>query len=206
MTKMTFYEQVGIVIPGAILLFGLMMYFPELQAILAKDGVSLGQFGIFLLLSYAGGHLVAALGNALESVLWKLFGGMPTVWITREKTSLLSDAQIAQIEQKIQTRLGIAGLKIRGMDRKQWWPISRQLYVDVAKNSKPDRLNTFNGNYGLNRGLAAATFALACVSFVVGQPRYGVGLLLLALIFAYRAYRFGVHYGREMYLQFLVLN
>jgi hypothetical protein len=203
---MTFYEQVGIVIPGAILLFGLMMYFPELQAILAKDGVSLGQFGIYLLLSYASGHMVAALGNALESVLWKLFGGMPTDWITREKTSLLSNAQIVQLEQKIQTRLGITGLKISGLDRKQWWPISRQLYADVATNGKPDRIDTFNGNYGLNRGLAAATFALACVSFVVSQSRYGVGLLLLALIFAYRAYRFGVHYGREMYLQFLVLK
>jgi hypothetical protein len=76
----------------------------------------------------------------------------------------------------------------------------------VAKNGKPDRIDTFNGMYGLNRGLAAATLSVACASFVVGQPRYGFGLLVLALIFAYRAYRFGVHYGREMYLQFLVLN
>jgi hypothetical protein len=181
------------------------MYFPELQSILAKDGVSLGQFGIFLLLSYAAGNLVAALGNVLEGLSWKLFGGMPTDWVTRERTSLLSDTQIAQLAQKIHSRLGITLKKIHGMDRKQWWPISRQLYADIAKNGKSDRLDMFNGNYGLNRGLCAALLVLSCVSFVVNQPRYGIGLLLLALIFAYRAYRFGVHYGRELYLQFLVL-
>jgi hypothetical protein len=37
---MTFYEQVGIVIPGSVLLFGLLLYFPALQAVLAKDGDS----------------------------------------------------------------------------------------------------------------------------------------------------------------------
>ena len=32
---------------------GLLFYFPALNALMAKDGVTLGQFGIFLLLSYA---------------------------------------------------------------------------------------------------------------------------------------------------------
>ena len=31
------------------------------------------------------------------------------------------------------------------------------------------------------------------------------GLFLGACIYGYRAYRFGVHYARELYLQFLVL-
>jgi hypothetical protein len=56
MNKPTFYEQAGIIIPGAVLLVGLLFYFPALNALMAKDGVSLGQFGIFLLLAYAAGH------------------------------------------------------------------------------------------------------------------------------------------------------
>jgi hypothetical protein len=80
---MSFYEQVGLVIPGSVLLFGLLLYFPALNAFLGKDGVSVGQFGIFVLLAYAAGHLIAAGGNLLEMILWRPFGGMPTNWITK---------------------------------------------------------------------------------------------------------------------------
>jgi hypothetical protein len=206
MSKMTVYEQVGIVIPGAVFLFALMMHFPELQTLLAKDGISLGQFGVFVLLSYAAGHFIAAVGNGVEALLWCALGGMPTDWVTHEKTSLLSEQQITQLETKIRTRLGLTLDKLRGLDRKAWFPISRQIYADVNKNGKPDRIDTFNGMYGLNRGLAAASLAIAVVSFIMHKSGYGTALLILAGGYWYRAYRFGVHYGREMYLQFLVLD
>jgi hypothetical protein len=203
--KMTFYEQVGIVIPGSVLMFGLVLFFPALQSVLTKDGVSLGDFGIFLLLSYAAGHLIAAVGNAAESILWPLVGGMPSDWITRIDATLLSTAQIDLLEKKLESRLGIKQ-KIQGVDRRVWWPISRQMYADVAKNGKADRIDTFNGNYGLNRGLAAATFALACIAAVHGKWLIALGLLILTVVYDYRAYRFAVYYGRELYLKFLVLK
>jgi len=90
---------------------------------------------------------------------------MPTDWITRTDATLLSTPQIDLLEKKLENRLGITQ-HVRGLDPKVWWPISRQIYADVAKNGKPDRIDTFNGNYGLNRGLAAATFALACVAAI----------------------------------------
>jgi hypothetical protein len=92
--KLTFYEQVGIVIPGSVLLFGLLFFFPSLKDLLAKDGVSVGQLGIFVLLSYAAGHLIAAVGNVLENILWRPFGGLPSDWVVKEKTNLLSDEQL----------------------------------------------------------------------------------------------------------------
>jgi hypothetical protein len=107
MNKMTFYEQVGIVVPGSVFVFGLLFFFPVLQLVLTKDGVSLGDLGIFVLLSYAAGHLVAAIGNVGESFFWRLFGGMPTDWITRADTTLLSSLQIDLVERKVETRLGI---------------------------------------------------------------------------------------------------
>jgi hypothetical protein len=141
--KMTFYEQVGIVIPGSVFLVGLLFYFPALNALMAKDGVTLGQFGIFLLLSYASGHLLAAFGNALEWLLWKVAGGMPTDWVTKTGgTSLLSASQIDAVQAKVNARFGSNLAKIPGMDRKTWFPISRQIYADVAKNGKPDRIDT----------------------------------------------------------------
>jgi hypothetical protein len=204
--KLTFYEQVGIVIPGSVFLFGLLLFFPVLQTVLTKDGVSVGELGIFVLLSYAAGHLIAAIGNAAESFLWGLVGGMPSDWVTRTQTSLLSGPQIDLLEKKVRTRLGITVGKIRGLDPKIWWPISRQIYADVAKNGKAERIDTFNGNYGLNRGLAAASFALACIAASQMKWSIALGLLVLTAVYDYRAYRFGVHYARELYLQFLVLN
>src|SRR5271169_5088283 len=107
MNKLTFYEQVGIVIPGAVFLFGLLFFFPSLKELLAKDGVSIGQLGIYVLLSYAAGHLIAALGNFGENLLWKLMGGMPSNWVVQEKTTLLSEEQRARLPDKIKARLGL---------------------------------------------------------------------------------------------------
>ena len=104
MNKLTFYEQVGIVIPGSVFLFGLLLFFPVLQVVLTKDGVSVGELGIFVLLSYAAGHLIAAVGNAAESFLWGLVGGMPSGWVTKTQTSLLSGPQIDLLEKKVQSR------------------------------------------------------------------------------------------------------
>lgn len=205
MNKLTFYEQVGIVVPGSVFMFGLLFFFPTLQTVLTKDGVSLGDLGIFVLLSYAAGQLIAAIGNMGESILWRFVGGMPTDWITRTDTTLLSLSQIELIQKKLESRLGISE-KVRGLNPIVWWPISRQIYADIVKNGKPDRIDTFNGMYGLNRGLAAATFALGCVAAVQGKWSIALGLVVLTAVYDYRAYRFGVHYGRELYLQFLVLN
>ena len=203
---MTFYEQVGIVIPGSVFLVGLLFYFPALNALMAKDGVTLGEFGIFLLLSYASGHLLAAVGNALEWLLWKVAGGMPTDWVTKTGgTSLLSASQIDAVQAKVNARFGSNLSKIPGMDRKTWFPISRQIYADIAKNGKPDRIDAFNGNYGLNRGLAAATLALAIVSLAEAQKGVAAALVAVTVVYGYRAYRFARYYAREVYVQFLVL-
>jgi hypothetical protein len=206
MKKLTFYEQVGIVIPGSVLLFGLLFFFPPLKELLAKDGVSVGQLGIFVLLSYAAGHLIAALGNVGEIIFWRPFGGMPSDWVVREKTTLLSDEQRERLPTKIQARLGINVSSVIGMDRKQWFPISRQVYSDVERNGKRERVDAFNGNYGLNRGLAAGCFLLACVAFALGNWYAGLALAVFCAVYVYRAYRFGLHYGRELYVQFLSMS
>lgn len=75
----------------------------------------------------------------------------------------------------------------------------------MGKNGKVERIDTFNGNYGLNRGLSTACVALAIAAATQAQWYIVIGLLALAIVFAYRAYRFGVNYARELYLQFLVL-
>jgi hypothetical protein len=205
MEKLTFYEQVGIVIPGSLLVFGLVLYYPDLKFITTKDSVSVGDLGLFVLLAYAAGHLVAAIANALEGLFWGVIGGMPSGWVTRDPPALLSSEQVENLRKKIETRLSLVLNKIVGLDRKKWWPITRQIYADVAKSGKPDRIDTFNGNYGLNRGLASSCLILLVVALAHNDWLISAGLFAAACIYAYRAYRFGVHYARELFLQFLIL-
>src|SRR5262249_41166639 len=107
MQQLSFYEQIGVVTPGAVFLFGLMFYIPELRDILAKDGISVGSLGVFVILSYATGHLLAAVGNAIERAYWWAKGGMPSDRIVGSKPALLSPAQIAKVQAKVSSRLGL---------------------------------------------------------------------------------------------------
>jgi hypothetical protein len=108
MNKLSFYEQVGIVIPGAGFLFGLLFYIRDLRDLLAKDGVSIGGLGIFVIISYAVGHLLAALGNGIENLYWLCRGGMPSNWIIGPSPGLLSSGQINKVEALVASRLGIS--------------------------------------------------------------------------------------------------
>ena len=207
MKQLSFYEQVGIVTPGAVFLFGIMFYVPELRGIFTKDGVSVGGLGMFVIIAYAGGHLLAALGNVIENLYWYLQGGMPSNWIVGPSPRLLSAPQITQVEVLVATRLGLALTPLRELTTKEWHPIFRQIYSDVEKHGKPERGDIFNGNYGLNRGLCAAALALAAAIGIKAPDQWFVslGLLGVSLVYLYRMHRFGVHYAREIYNQFLLL-
>ncbi len=206
MNKPTFYEQLGIVIPGSVLLFGLLLLFPDRLEWVTEHAVSIGQLGIFILLSYAAGQAVAAIGNVGESLLWRIAGGMPSDWVIKSETILISPQQYDLLEAKVRSHLRVTVTSIRGLEQKVWRPISRQLHAHVARHGKLDRIETFNGNYGLNRGLAASCFLLAVVAAVISKWVAVTALLFLSCIYAYRAYRFGVHYARELYVQFLAID
>ncbi len=207
MKQFSFYEQVGIVTPGAVFLFGMMFYIPGLRDVLAKDGVSVGGLGIFVIISYATGHLLAALGNGIENLYWWLRGGMPSGWIVGPNPRLLSPAQITKVEMLTAARLGLTLPPLVELTPSAWFPIFRQIYSDVEKHGKPARGDTFNGNYGLNRGLCAATLALSVAVLIQAPAQWVVslGLVVVSLAYLYRMQRFGVHYAREIYSQFLVL-
>jgi hypothetical protein len=206
MKNLSFYEQAGIVVPGSVLLFGLILIHPDLGGIFAKDGITVGGLGIFVLLSYATGHLVAAFGNVLEAVLWRPFGGMPSNWVIDPRRSFLTSEQTALLESRLHSRLGLGGVKVNGMDRAAWNKTFQQLYRDVL-GTRPGRSETFNGNYGLNRGLASAALALAVIVpfFLANSRLTSAALLAVSSVYLYRAYRFGVHFAREVVTRFLLL-
>lgn len=205
MEKLSFYEQVGIVIPGAVFMFGLMFYLPQLKDLFAKDAVTIGGLGLFVLVAYAAGHILAAVGNILEGIYWKMRGSIPSGWIVGKTPRLLSKVQIKKIHSLACVRFQTELDPIENYTSKD--SIFRQIYSDVEAHGKPQRAEAFNGNYGLNRGLCAATLAVGVIA-ALHQPRqWWISLALLAasLTYLYRMHRFGVHYARETYSQFLLL-
>ena len=170
--KFSFYEQIGILIPGGVLLFGLLFYIPDLQTIIAKEGIGLGALGVFIIVAYAAGHAVAALGNIIDSWYWKAVGGMPSNWVIGEKPKLLSPAQIASLEQRVKQRFGLDIPPLKDIQPTAWYAVTRQIYSDAERYGKPERVDIFNGNYGLNRGLGAAMLALIPVSIIADPHRW----------------------------------
>jgi hypothetical protein len=204
----SFHEQISIIVPGATLVFGLTFFFPDFRQSFFGDGVSIGGLGLFLLISYAAGHLAAALGNLVELGLWSVDGGRPINRAIEEKSGLLSPEQIDSLESLIKQRLRLDIAAIRGMAGRQWLPISRQIYADVTSHGKPAKIDSLNSNYELNRGLAAALLALVLLSLAFSRETewyVKLGLLPIAIVYLYRMYRFGIGHARELYCQFLLL-
>lgn len=202
-----FYEFAGIVMPGAILIAGLSRVVPSVGSVIAVKDISLGSLGLFLILAYAAGHVLQSIGNFIEFVWW-FFPGMPTDWVRADRGHLLSPSQRSALEQQLPKKLALEGpFSFSTITAEQWFALSRQVYAAVAAATRASRIDTFNGNYGLNRGLAAA-FLLVGVAVVI-QDRahwpYAVALACAAALALLRMHRFGRHYARELFVQFLQL-
>ena len=204
---LSFYEYAGVVVPGAAFLFGLFFVAPEVKALFLHDGFSLGELGLFVMMSYVAGHLVAAVGNVLETVYWKPWGGMPSNWVVKPGERLVSEAQIVKLDRMLASRLKLELPPVRGMTASSWKHVFMQMTADVRRSKADERAEIFNGNYGMNRGIAAAILVVivagACLHPVAWKPTVvAVGLMIAAM---FRMHRFGVHYARTMLREFLQL-
>lgn len=161
---------------------------------------------MFLLIAFATGHLLAALGNGIETVYWRTRGGMPTSWVVGRNPRLLSPVQIVKLEAAVHKRFGLDIEPLSNISRRAWFPIVRQIYSEVERDDHAKRVDAFNGTYGLNRGLCGAMLALAVGSIIIQPARWPVslGLAVLSGIYLSRMHRFGVDYARELYIQFLL--
>lgn len=203
-----FYEIVGILVPGSMLLLGIWIIFPAIRLSPQDASLALGEFGIFTILSYGVGHLVQAVGNGLELVWWRLWRGLPSDWVRSESHPLLFDTQRKALLDQIPSKLGIAMPAIDTLSSAAWFGITRQIYAAVAAASRSQRIDIFNATYALSRGIAASLVSLAVLALL--QFRW-TGLKPSALLFAgvviaiYRMHLFGKHYARELFVQFLQL-
>src|SRR4051812_27127021 len=98
--EFSFYEFVGLLIPGTILLFFVNLISKHYYNSEVFDFGKVGETAIFLILCYSIGHVIQAMGNIYESIVWFVFKGMPSKWLT-EKNSFKTNLFKEPLNQKI---------------------------------------------------------------------------------------------------------
>jgi hypothetical protein len=195
-----FYEYAGIIVPGAVLLMAIVLLFPESRGLFSKDGVTLGELGLFIIVAYAAGQLVQAVGNCIEWVWWKCWGGWPSGKVLCGKA--LSTDQKRRLLEALKPALASADpSKLSTSER---LAVVREVYSEIASAGKAARVDSFNGSYGLMRGLAAA-FAVA-FGLAIVTSKSVIILSVLAVLFLLaicRMHRYGWRYATELFVQFL---
>jgi hypothetical protein len=209
--EFTFYEFVGIISPGIIFLLIVSKIFPEVYDAINLKELSLGGLGIVVIIAYVTGHLIQSIGNLLEKIWWWFFGGMPTNWIIKQdKQTYLSPEQISAFPDKISTILNIQPKNpINNYNPKEWFAVTRQIYAAVDQAKAADRVDTFNGNYGFFRGIASS-LRTGILILIIGkgcaQWQFIAIIGFLFILAIARMHRFGKHYARELFVQFLQIK
>ena len=202
--EFSFYEFTGVLLPGTTLLFGLIWLFPNLQPILTSKELSLGSLGLFVIAAYLSGHLIQSVGNILEYLLW-MPSKRPTHWITWKKVPYIGKKQLEKLPAMLKELTGNDYEDLSALETSDTDAIGKQLNSTLKKESRTERIEIFNGNYGMFRGIAASAFTIAVITlFVNGSIKPWANTYIALVVFAvacYRCYRFGKHYASEIYSQ-----
>lgn len=199
------YEVIGVITPGAVIALLLSTEWPELRALMSTDGLSLGDLGLFLVVAFVMGHLLQALGNLVDGIVWAL-PGLPTAWVRSPRQTLVSGRQRDALGVRVAAMEGETP-DIATIGRDEWRSITNRMYARVRTAGRSARIDGCNRTYGLSRGLAAA-FLSAAGWYLFKEPGVSQHLTIaciLTVVALYRMWRVSVHYARGLFLEFLDL-
>lgn len=202
--KLHYYDIVGTVIPGVLLVTWAAICFPALSEITSSAGLA-STFGLLagLALAVFAGQLVQALGSIIEPALYRSWGGRPSDKALSDGLGryLPKDAA-AQIRQKLQAKLG-------GEPSPQHLFLHAMQLTDAANAGRAAR---FNGLYAYHR--SQVILVLIAVVMATGSVVFGrlaswhwwhiaalfLGLLALLALAWHRARQRAIYYVREVLL------
>lgn len=193
------YEYIGIIAPGSVLCLGIIMIWPEAKEIFFNESFTVGELGLFIIISYVVGHILQSVGNVIEKILWFFFGGMPTNWVLKKNQKLISHQQKKKLATKTNQNL-------EDISAKDWQPFVREMYIDIEKAGRTNRIDSFNKSYGLLRGIASSFLVLATAILIHLPENWKVSLWMFGLGFipaVLRMFRFGKLYGRELIIEYI---
>jgi hypothetical protein len=192
--EFSFYEFVGILVPSAILLYATQII---IEIVYQKQIVDFGKLGesiIFVIICYGVGHTLQSLGNIVENAVWFLYGSKPTGWLTKKNRfgkTLFENPLNQRIEEKVKHKFGD--------DIKDYGSLTYNL---LFQNGKTSRIDIFNGNYSLFRGLAISFLLITVMcGYFFDWKITGIAIIpfILSLM---RMVRFAKYYATETFRTF----
>lgn len=146
--EFSFYEFVGIIVPSVIFLYTAQLIIDFAYQKQMVDFGKIGETTIFIIVCYGFGHILQSLGNIFENILWFIYGGMPSKWLNKKNTfgnTLFENPLNQKILEKAKLKFG-EGIADYGT-------LSYNL---IFLKEKTARIDIFNGNYSLFRGLSVS--------------------------------------------------
>lgn len=192
--EFSFYEFVGILVPGVTLLFFSEVIIELVYQKTIIDFSKVGESVVFLIIAYGIGHILQAVGNAFEIVMWKLFGSMPTQWLTKKNRfggTLFDAEQSDKIKTKVFQHFGEKSGKDYGRDIYNW--------LSLKEKVTEKRIDVFNANYSQFRGLTVTFYSLAIIVWVFLGWKLMLVPLALGLLSNFRMFRFAKLYATEIF-------
>jgi len=197
------YEFIAVAIPGAIPTLTISLLVPEVAAVIMTNGVDLGSFGIFLIVSFVVGHVVQLVGNVIEQIEGLVTFGAIDMAVRDERRPMHSEQW-----DRFKKRLAEAGISgAAGITSKTWPGLRREVYAQLSADGRTERIDVFNRTYGLCRGMVAGAAMSAGAILSLGDENgwklSAMILLFLALPLYVRMRRFSRYYFTELVSQFV---
>lgn len=199
------YEVIGIITPGTLVALLLASEVPLFKSFLNGQGLTIGDFGLFVMVAFVLGHLIQAVGNLVEAPVW-LFRGLPSSYVRGADQRLISPAQRELLDARL-VAMEDESAKLDSVPYPAFRAITARAYTRVQAAGRSARIDTFNRTYGLCRGLVAASALALGWSLWAHRGQTALlivlGVMLCAAIWRMR--RFGEHYARALWLEFIDL-
>lgn len=197
--EFSFFEFVGIIVPSTILLFFLNYILSKVYNLSVVDFSKLGDSLIFIIIAYGFGHILQGVGNYFEWLLWLIYGGMPTNWLTKPNrfgNTLFQTKEREKLLAKIYNEF----------DEEPYKDYGRLIYTKLFTKKLTDRVDIFNGNYSLMRGISVSLLLLffLCTYYFSWKIALLPGMLFI--ISTIRMVRFAKYYAKEIYRTYLVTD
>lgn len=196
--EFSFYEFVAILVPSTILLYASQVIIELVYQKQIVDFGKLGETGIFIVVCYGVGHIIQSLGNFFESIIWFAYGGMPTKWLThknRFNKYLFEQSLNQKVVEKVKSKFGD--------DVEDY---GRLTYNLLFQKDKTKRIDIFNGNYSLFRGLAVSFLIITALCLYYFTWAFSLITFVPFILATVRMIRFAKYYATETFRTFYNLS
>jgi hypothetical protein len=192
--EFSFYEFVGVIVPSTIFLYFSQFIIEFVYQKQIFDFSKIGETTIFVIVCYGIGHILQALGNLFETGLWFIYGGMPTKWLTKKNRfgkTLFDNPLNQRINEKVKQKFG-DGITDYG----------RLTYNFIFQKEKMTRVDIFNGNYSLFRGLAISFLLITVICGYYFNCKIAALAAIPFILSVMRMIRFAKYYATETFRTF----